>query len=1147
MSNRIVEFVTWNIEGILNKLSKDFAEYLDKFSIFSLQETWDSSDDNPIYDKFFPNHTMYNCKAKESTVGGRSMGGVLVFVEESLSKFIKRILPEFEFGIMLIIDKSIFNLDQHCLYVSLYVPPECSPAYDQQDRCALNVLEDILVSNNLTQYYLIINGDLNARTGVNPDFVSYNENVPELREYADVFSNDIGIPRANCDLKLNKFGKVLLEFCKTYSCYIVNGRYGKDAGKGEFSFVSVNGCSTIDYFILSRKCLDLILGFEVMANVESSHFPVFLELGRKYVANVNMIDDDNLKYCRTKYNIKDTNSNEYINTLSESIARGEFIELENKLHNKDVSIDSVIDSFESIVLKCSEKFVQCPKKNQRKIKNDWYDAECKTHRNIVKRLLKRFRTYRTVENINSYIDAKKEYKNICKKKKYTYYKLFVDKMHNLTHNKTFWDELKKLTSRSMTGNSISNDQWFEHFSSLFAYRNENIQNENDSETESVHEGNDSQEDAMHSLLNCEITDNEVMEAVKHLNINKAASGKLVARHIKFGITALLPYIRILFNRLYTFGEFPKSWAKFVIVPLHKKGDLANPNNYRGISLLETLSKIYIHILNKRLTFFVEAYEKLSEAQSGFRSGYRTTDNAFVLLAIISKYMNLKKRSLYVAFIDFEKAFDSVERHTLYRILQSRGIRGNLFKAIESIYTSVKASVRANNTLTDEFNCPVGLRQGCPLSPMLFCLFINELHEKMKQEGIRGIQLFPDIIEVFILMFADDIALLADTVSGLQKQLNTLESFCENSKLKVNITKTKVVVFKRGGQLARREKWFYKGNQLEIVNDFTYVGSLFTNRLSLYKMADAVASKSKNVLNYVLNCLNVLPYLPTGMFFKIFDLKICPILLYGSELWGLVRMTTVEQVQIYACKRLLNVSRLSCNDAIMGDLGRYPMYIFAAKRCMKYWLRLLKLPNTRLVKVCYKMMMHYDNIGHTNWVTFLKNNLLSNGFGYIWHQQYVENEKLFLYQYTERLKNQYIQQWTSNCNDNHKLLLYKEYKTIFITEYYINIIDIGKFRSTMASFRSSSHDLEIEKGRHFNIPREFRYCCYCETIVEDEIHFVLNCPLYDELRLKYIDRRFIGSPCTLKFNRLMSSRNEEVVKNLSMYLYYAFKIRKEFIA
>ena len=111
--------------------------------------------------------------------------------------------------------------------------------------------------------------------------------------------------------------------------------------------------------------------------------------------------------------------------------------------------------------------------------------------------------------------------------------------------------------------------------------------------------------------------------------------------------------------------------------------------------------------------------------------------------------------------------------------------------------------------------------------------------------------------------------------------------------------------------------------------------------------------------------------------------------------------------MYACKRFLNVHMNACNDAILGDLGRYPMNIYAAKRCIKYWIRLLSLPRDSYTRLCYEMLLYYDRIGYKNWVTNVRCNLYTNGFGYIWEAQNVVNPKLFLLQYVQKLKDQFM--------------------------------------------------------------------------------------------------------------------------------------------
>ena len=129
-------------------------------------------------------------------------------------------------------------------------------------------------------------------------------------------------------------------------------------------------------------------------------------------------------------------------------------------------------------------------------------------------------------------------------------------------------------------------------------------------------------------------------------------------------------------------------------------------------------------------------------------------------------------------------------------------------------------------------------------------------------------------------------------------------------------------------------------------------------------------KEQPVLAHLFNSFNELSYICVNTFFKVFDAKVCAIMLYGSEIWGLKPMACIENIQMYTYKRFLNNSLCSCNDAILGDLGRFPIYIYSVKRCLSYWLRLLQLSDTRYVKICYKMLKYNDSKGHKNWLTVI---------------------------------------------------------------------------------------------------------------------------------------------------------------------------------
>lgn len=169
------------------------------------------------------------------------------------------------------------------------------------------------------------------------------------------------------------------------------------------------------------------------------------------------------------------------------------------------------------------------------------------------------------------------------------------------------------------------------------------------------------DDVQKQLFDSPITDDEITDSIKRLNVNKASAGNIMPQHLIYGMRVLIPLIRNLFNRLFTKGEFPEQWTNIIIVPLHKKGSVNNADNYRGIALIDILSKVYISIFTNRLTFYTQAYSSVCECQADFREGFSTIDNGYVLYSItcISKYMNMRTKPIYVAFVDFQKAFDSV--------------------------------------------------------------------------------------------------------------------------------------------------------------------------------------------------------------------------------------------------------------------------------------------------------------------------------------------------------------------------------------------------------------------------------------------------------------------------------------------------------
>ena len=280
-------------------------------------------------------------------------------------------------------------------------------------------------------------------------------------------------------------------------------------------------------------------------------------------------------------------------------------------------------------------------------------------------------------------------------------------------------------------------------------------------------------------------------------------------------------------------------------------------------------KLYSYILNKRLTQWIEDNKMLNEAQAGFRQGYSTIDHVFTLLALVQKRL-LNHGKLYVCLIDFKKAFDLIDRNTLWLILKKNGIRGKMYQAVKSMYEVVTARVRVGGDLTKAFMCSRGLKQGDSCSPILFSLLINELANEIVLKGKHGITLSPDILQILIMLFADDVVLLSNTIVGLQQQLSVLRDTAKRLHLVVNFEKSQVVIFRNGGYIAAREKWFYDGVKLKIVNHYKYLGIIFSTGLTFsYALKDMSNRARKGALGILRLLWRPGEQCPK-LFFKLFD-------------------------------------------------------------------------------------------------------------------------------------------------------------------------------------------------------------------------------------------------------------------------------------
>ena len=167
--------------------------------------------------------------------------------------------------------------------------------------------------------------------------------------------------------------------------------------------------------------------------------------------------------------------------------------------------------------------------------------------------------------------------------------------------------------------------------------------------------------------------------------------------------------------------------------------------------------------------------------------------------------------------------------------------------------------------------------------------------------------------------------------GLQNQLDVLSSAHKDLFLGINIDKTNIMVFRKGGFLGSDEKWNLDGDNLEVVNEYTYLGYTFTTKMSVAKGVDVLAAKGKRACVECVRYVGRLSEMSKNCFFTIFGTRMQPALLYSAEIWGLHGLRNVERVHTFACKRYSNVPLKVPNKFVYGETGRYPMYVNSAVR------------------------------------------------------------------------------------------------------------------------------------------------------------------------------------------------------------------------
>ena len=716
---------------------------------------------------------------------------------------------------------------------------------------------------------LFVLGDLNARVGNSND--------------GKVIGN-WGVPAVNVS------GQSMYEFCVENEMMIGNTWFRKKRIH-KYTWVRDNGSdkALMDYVIVKQSMkadlIDVHVYRGAVEGTNSDHFLVVakwklpekymcarkIETNQRKVLNVRKLEDEKVR----KY---------YRECLRERY---------EKLDERVVSCEKEWELFKNAVYECTEK--ACGSKTvgrkKRKIKrSEWWNDEIDK---LVKEKKEKYNAWLQVRT-----NEKREvYKSICKEvkkkvkdsknqaneewgkrvtekfreNKKLFYK--VVKEERKTKEQVVW-KIKNKNGKILEERNEVKDRYKEYFNDLL-----NVKSDRPTEISTL--GMDASKVGKCELN--EISEEEVVSAIKSMKCGKSPGvDEITPEMLKAGGNEILIWFKRLANVCMNEGEVPKDWQRSIIVPLYKgKGDKTECGSYRGISLLSVPGKLYSRILIDRARSVTE--NVLEEEQSGFRKGRGCVDQVYALRSILEK-MNEKQKVAFMAFLDLEKAYDRVQRESLWEVLKIYGIGGKLLNAIKSFYRCSESCVRVCQEESEWFEVKVGLRQGCVMSPWLFNVYMDGVVKEFKARILdKGVSLKVgfESIRVSCLLFADDTVLIAESEEQLQAFVNEFVIVCERRGLKLNVGKSKVM--STGGANEGELVVNMKNETMEEVRDFKYLGVEISATGGIeceLKHRVTEARKSAGMLERMWKNRGVSMEVKRRMY----DSIVIPTALYASEAW-----------------------------------------------------------------------------------------------------------------------------------------------------------------------------------------------------------------------------------------------------------------------
>lgn len=645
-------------------------------------------------------------------------------------------------------------------------------------------------------------------------------------------------------------------------------------------------------------------------------------------------------------------------------------------------------------------------------------------------------------------------------------------------------------------------------------------------------------------LDCELTqlDGEITIEEVNISLKKLEQGKangvddIPTQLLKYGGDGMSHALCALFNYVLQTEQWPEQWSMGMIYPIYKDGDRDDLDQYRPITLLCLVSKLFESILNRRIYNYAERHGLLSETQGGFRSEYSSIDQAWILHEILTSRLEAPiKKTTCMAFLDVRKAYDTVWKDGLFVQMHRSGIRGKIWRMIQAMLANVKRKVIVGDDISEEFDIQLGLPQGSVLSPLLYDIFIDGLLKAIRNSGL-GVVVSGVYGRVGALAYADDIVLLAENESDMQKLLDIVTEFARKWRFEFKHSKCGAVVY--GAAINADEEptwtnWMLAGQPIPARREYKYLG---------VEMGLSDSRRWKSVVDrYTGEAISKVGMLrSTGCYWgglrpkecrKLYLAQVRPVIEYGMQLYRANKreIDKLDRMQYKFARTILDQSHYTSNVFLLCELGLLSVTARRDELLLRWWYKLCKQSQSKSKS---KSSLHNDTITESRrllvqvfrsrWtkakkrvskpaaINCLKAVLSKYKFKKEWREgvdtTLVSEEKW------NNLVRETVHQYEISIRRNEmdtklpSLTFYKHLPEANNIQFADYLNDMYNREGTYCKLllRAGSLPLRAVEGRHNKWPEEQHQCQMCEKAVkENEVHFLIECSLYEDLRTDWI--------------------------------------------